>query len=108
MAASIGRPITATPAKAGPYAGAVIWPPTRGGHRADHHWTVAGPSHTRAAATSAATPVLRVGSMTGANSGEWLDGSRATRAMTSAAVRASAKSAGSAPPSTQYTHGASA
>ena len=38
------------------------------------------PSHARAALTSAAMPTVSVGSMTGANSGEWLDGSvRTTR-----------------------------
>ena len=50
----------------------------------------------------------RVGSTTGANSGEWLDGRPSTTALASAIDVTFANSAGSAPPSSQYAQGAPA
>jgi len=44
-------------------------------------------SHIRAAATSAATTVVSVGSTTGAENGEWFDGCSATAAIMSATPR---------------------
>src|SRR6516165_12640381 len=43
--------------------------------------------------------------MTGANRGEWFDGRPRTISAASATLATPAKSAGSAPPSSQYTHG---
>ena len=57
-----------------------------------------GPSQARAAAVSARTPVLRVGSTTGAKYGEWLEGTSRSRVPASKAVR---KASGSAPPNSQ-------
>ena len=47
-------------------------------------------SQTSAAATSADTPVFSVGSMTGADSGEWFDGSSTIRAAMCSALLAPA------------------
>jgi len=65
-------------------------------------------SQIRAAATSAPIPADSVGSITGANMGEWFDGRSLDRAATSPIVVAPSKPAGSAPPSSQYTQGAPA
>ena len=46
--------------------------------------------------------------MTGANHGEWLDGRPLTMALASSIEATFANSAGSAPPSSQYAHGAPA
>jgi hypothetical protein len=54
-----------------------------------------------AALTSALTPVLSVGSMTGANSGEWFDGSFCTAFWMAGMSVASPNALGSAPPSSQ-------
>src|SRR5262249_46728122 len=61
-----------------------------------------------AAPVSASIPVDTVGSMTGANMGEWFDGRSRDRAAISPIVVAPSKPAGSAPPSSQYTQGAPA
>jgi hypothetical protein len=58
-------------------------------------------SHARAALVSAATPVRRVGSICGANSGEWLDGSVSTITLASSSDVIPANSPGSAQPSSQ-------
>ena len=53
-------------------------------------------------------PDGQLGSMTGANMGEWFDGRSLDRAAISSIVVAPSKCAGSAPPSSQYTQGAPA
>lgn len=58
-------------------------------------------SQARAAAVSAVMPVRIVGSMTGANSGEWLDGRPSTMSLASSTVVTPANRAGSEPPKNQ-------
>jgi gallate dioxygenase len=60
-----------------------------------------GASHSRAAATRAVIPERSVGSMTGANSGEWLAGRPSAISRASCAEDTPANGAGSAPPSSQ-------